>query len=45
MHLPNTLISACLLPRKVIKIPTSHYNNLEHYFEAFEEARRIQKTI
>jgi len=29
----------------MIKISTSHYNNLEHYFEAFGEARRIQKTI
>jgi len=29
----------------MIKILTSHRNNLEHYFEAFGEARRIQKTI
>jgi len=29
----------------MIKIPTNHYNNLEHYFEAFGEVRRIQKTI
>jgi len=29
----------------MIKIPTSHYDDLEHYFEAFGEARRIQKTI
>jgi len=29
----------------MIKIPISHYDNLEHYFEAFGEDRRIQKTI
>jgi len=29
----------------MIKISTSHYDNLEHYFEAFEDAKRIQKTI
>jgi len=27
------------------KIPNSHYNDLEHYFEAFTKARRIQKII
>jgi len=29
----------------MIKIPTNHYDNLEHYFKAFGEARIIQKTI
>jgi len=29
----------------MIKIPTSHYNNLEYYFKAIGEAKRIQKTI
>jgi len=29
----------------MIKIPTSHSNDFEHYFEAFREARRIQKII
>jgi len=27
----------------MIKILISHHNNLKHYFEAFGEARRIQR--